>query len=221
MDLPAGELQKLQERLEVVLDHTLRDKSISGIARERKTSRPTVRKWIKRFEAEGLRGLFDRSSPGRPKRIAESVRDEIIRLTLETRPPPDLGEGRWTAELLAELCGISASHIANIWKEGGIDPPQHLQQVMHNPFRGVPLKINLQVPAWVKLNLELILKERDWTLHQYLLARLIDVDPDQAAGLEERREEAFDTLPGRWREALSKLPEGAPRSTRHRRGLLE
>ena len=149
MDLTAEEFQKLQDRLDVVLDHILWGKSISDIARERGASLPTIRKWIEWLEADGLHGLLDsKRSPGRPRKIPQGVRDEIIRLTLETRPPSDLGEDRhWTTRLLADLSGISASHIANIWREAGIDPRLHLQQVERNPDRKVPLRVDLLVPA--------------------------------------------------------------------------
>ena len=233
MDLSAEEFQKLQERLDVVLDHILRDKSISGIARERGISRPTVRKWIKRFEADGLHGLLDRKgSSGRPRKIPQFIRDEIIRLTLETRPPSNLHKKRrrtirrreergWTTRLLADLFRISASHVDNIWKKAGIDPRQHLQQVRRNPFRRVPLKINLQVPAWVKLNLELMLKERDWSLQQYLLARLVDADPDQLeAALDELYKETYENLPERWNSLLDRLPEEDPYSDAYQRKLM-
>ena len=226
MDIPAGEVQKLQklrERVDLVLDHTLRGIGISEIARERNTSRPTVRKWIKLFEAQGQRGLLDRPLPGRSRVIPQWVRDEVVRLTLETRPPNDLGEDRrWTTRLLGELFDVSPSHIANIWREAGIDPRQHLQQVVKNPFRPVPLRVEFDVPAWVKLNLELTLRQRDWTLRQYMLARLVDVDPDQlTAGLEERWEEVFETLRDLWSEAVSRLPVEDPRSPEYRHELKQ
>ena len=236
MDLTAEEFQKLQDRLDVVLDRILWGKSVSDIARERGRSRPTIREWIKRFEADGLHGLLDsKRSSGRPRKIPQFVRDEIIRLKLETRPPSDLNydkKGRlistkrpreergWTTRLLAGVFKISASHVENIWKEAGIDPPQHLQQVRRNPFRRVQLKIDLQVPAWVKLNLDLTLKEHDWTLEQHLLARLVDVDPGELqADLDELYEETYKNLPERWNSLLDKLPEDDPRSVVYQRNL--
>ena len=61
--------------------------SLISMTKQLAATYPTVRKWIKRFEAEGLRGLLDRKrSSGRPREIPEFVRDEIVRLTLETRP---------------------------------------------------------------------------------------------------------------------------------------
>lgn len=227
MDLSAEEFQKLQDRLDVVLDHILWGKSVSDIARERGTSQPTIRKWIKWLEADGLHGLLDRKrSSGRPREIHPFVREEIIRLTLETRPPSDLADGRgWTTRLLARFFDISASHVGNIWKEAGIDPSQHLQQVMKKPWRRVSLKIDLPVPAWVKLNLELLLKEHDWSLQQYLLARLLDADPDElTAYLDEVFRETYakiyEDFPERWNRLLDELPEEDPRLDAYQRKLM-
>ena len=215
------DLRTLQARLTYVSDHVVEGKSAAAIARERQTTAPTVRKWLLRYEEDGLPGLLDRRSPGRPRKIPQSVRDEIVRLTLQTRPPADLAPGRrWTTRLLARFFPVSPSHVANIWRDNGIDALQHGQQVARNPFRPVPLKIDLRVPAWVKLSLELILMERDWSLNQYVLARLVDAHPDQlSAELEERREEFLADLAVRWSRILAQLPEEDPRSLLYERDL--
>ena len=207
-------IAKLQARLTYVSDHLVEGKSAAAIAQERQTTAPTVRKWLLRYEEEGLPGLLDRRSLGRPREIPQWVRDEIIRLTLKTRPPDDLAEGRrWTTRLLASFLPVSASQVANISRDNGIDALQHAQQVGRNPFRLVPLKIDIEVPAWVKLHLELLLLERDWTLKEHILALLADAHPDRLpAELEERREEFLEDLAVRWSRILAQLPEEDPRS---------
>lgn len=187
------QLQKIQDRIGIVLDH-LSGKSVSAIARERGGSRPTVRKWIERFDAEGVEGLLSRSSPGRPREISPELRREVVRVTLEARPPPDLGE-QWTTRLLGEVFGISSSHISNIWEEEGIDPPLHLQQVKKNPNRTVRLRIDLSVAAWFKMNLIMHLDDHGWTLEEYLLARLVgDAPPGHLPPWEELREQALGAI---------------------------
>ena len=42
-------IEKLQERLDLVLDHLVEGKSAATVARERGTSAHTVRKWILRY----------------------------------------------------------------------------------------------------------------------------------------------------------------------------
>ncbi len=54
--------------------------SISATARRCETSRNVVRKWVRRFEAEGLAGLEDRSRRPRhsPNRTPEAVQERIL-----------------------------------------------------------------------------------------------------------------------------------------------
>ena len=55
---------------------------ISQTAREFKTTRRTVRKWIRRYREEGLRGLVDRSRAPKhiPHKTPEAIEREVIRL---------------------------------------------------------------------------------------------------------------------------------------------
>lgn len=46
----------------------------------------TVRKWVKRFNAEGVEGLLDRPRAGRNRRLTEADRSAIIALV--STPPP-------------------------------------------------------------------------------------------------------------------------------------
>ena len=46
----------------------------------------TVRSWIHRFNAEGVAGLGDRQRPGRPARLSETERSQIVAL-VKTVPP--------------------------------------------------------------------------------------------------------------------------------------
>lgn len=66
----------------------------------------TVRKWIKRFNAQGLAGLRDAPRPGQPRQYSEQARLEAVAL-LSRDPRQLLGEkaqGRtsWTLALLSE-----------------------------------------------------------------------------------------------------------------------
>lgn len=66
----------------------------------------TVRKWIERFNAQGLAGLSDAPRPGAPRKYSERARLEAVAL-LSRDPQEVLGakaQGRtsWTLPLLAE-----------------------------------------------------------------------------------------------------------------------
>src|SRR5579859_7066090 len=57
------------------------------LARDLSTTVTTVLRWRKRYEAEGLAGLFtDRPRSGRPKEISADKEDAIVKATIQTTP---------------------------------------------------------------------------------------------------------------------------------------
>ncbi|SQD94088.1 MULTISPECIES: helix-turn-helix domain-containing protein [unclassified Parafrankia] len=75
----------------------------------------TVRQWLHRFNTDGLDGLADQPIPGRPRRITETERSQIIELArsippgrLERTPAGELdaadpdGCAQWTLDTLTE-----------------------------------------------------------------------------------------------------------------------
>ncbi|WP_395111388.1 IS630 family transposase [Actinomadura sp. SCN-SB] len=102
-------------------------RSVAEIARMSGATRPTVYKWLDRYESSGLDGLIDQDRPGRPRGIPESVRSRVVALTRRT-PPASTGLSHWSSrEMSAYLKraeGVSVSHsvIARIWKEHDLQP---------------------------------------------------------------------------------------------------
>lgn len=101
-------------RLEMVA--TARAAGVSAAARAYGTTGKTVRKWVKRYEAEGGGGLADRSrrpkrSPGRTKRNLEKL---VVRLR-EEYPT-------WGGRRLVERYGLGCSAVTvyNILKREGV-----------------------------------------------------------------------------------------------------
>jgi len=87
---------------------------------------PTVVMWRSRFAERGLAGLADAPRSGKPATIPQSVRDEILSITL-TEPPVELGITHWSSRLLADRLrrdGKPVSHatVARVWKHFGIQP---------------------------------------------------------------------------------------------------
>jgi len=87
---------------------------------------PTVVMWRSRFAERGLAGLIDAPRSGKPATIPQSVRDEILSITL-TEPPVELGITHWSSRLLADRLrreGKPVSHatVARVWKHFGIQP---------------------------------------------------------------------------------------------------
>ena len=101
----------------------------SEIAATLKTTRPTVDKWIKRYEEEGIEGLVNRTSPGGPRQIPDRIRARVLALTRET-PPSALGISHWTSAEMSryikktEGVYVSKAWVAGLWREDGLKPWQ-------------------------------------------------------------------------------------------------
>ncbi len=111
--------QRLVERARIVLA------SADGapahvISEEVGISRPTVQRWLDRYEAAGLAGIEqDRPRPGRPRRITPEVEADVIRKTLHEKPPHGT---HWSTRRMAPETGLHHSQIARIWKAHGLKP---------------------------------------------------------------------------------------------------
>jgi transposase len=85
-------------------------------------SRPTLRKWARRFTADGEAGLHSKSR--RPHTLADSKRTpELTDRVLELRRGRNLGSARMQAELL-RLDGtrLSTSTIHGVLADAGVKP---------------------------------------------------------------------------------------------------
>jgi len=196
----------------------LNGQAISGIAREHGVSRPTVTKWVRRYDQDGVAGLLSRKSPGRPQSIHPAVRAEIVRLPQETRPPHDLGD-RWTTRTLADVFGISPASVSAIWRKAGHEPELHLQQVLSeqaNADRMVCVRMDLRVPAWLRLHWELCRRAKNATETISALSAL--TRPDEWATL---RSQVLPGLEKRWHDQTEALPRVNPRSLNYRSKLRE
>ncbi len=87
--------------------------SAADIAKRFGTSKPTVYKWVDRFEEGGVAALENQTSPGRPRSVSGPVRARIVALT-KMPPPQETGLTHWsTYEMVKYLKrheGISVSH---------------------------------------------------------------------------------------------------------------
>jgi transposase len=63
----------------------------------------TVRRWIKRFNAEGVTGLYDEPKSGAPKRVTDAYRERL--LIVVRRRPRSLGQpySLWTLQRLVDF----------------------------------------------------------------------------------------------------------------------
>jgi len=65
--------------------------------------RQTLRDWVHRYNAEGLAGLVDRRSPGRPPRLSARQTAELAELVERGPDPGEAGVVRWRRIDLKEL----------------------------------------------------------------------------------------------------------------------
>ncbi len=144
-ELEPGELEELQGAYDKTKDVRLRTRTqMILLAVEQNMTAPqigqivrkneqTVRRWIKRFNAEGLNGLSDAPRPGSPAIITSGYRQRL--LSIVRQRPQTLGQpySLWTlarlADFMAEETGlrVSTETVRRVLKDGGIvlSRPQH------------------------------------------------------------------------------------------------
>ena len=79
----------------------------------------TVGRLRKRFYQVRLAGIFDLPRPGAPRTISDEQVAEVVRLTLETKPPQAT---HWSTRSMAARCGLSNERVHQIWRSFGLQP---------------------------------------------------------------------------------------------------
>jgi transposase len=94
-------------------------KSNNAVAKELKTSRPTVVEWRRRFAEGGLQALFrDRR---RGKSFEPLTRAKEAEVIAKTQMPPQQAT-QWSCRSMAKICGISKASVQRIWNAHGLKP---------------------------------------------------------------------------------------------------
>jgi transposase len=99
----------------------------TDIAEMSGASRPTIDKWIGRYEVYGLGGLTSGTSPGGRRTIPGRIRGRVLALTRQT-PPEELGISHWSAGKMAAYIkrteGVSVSQpwVSRLWRDNGLQP---------------------------------------------------------------------------------------------------
>jgi len=105
---------RLRTRAQMVLlaaERRLVAEEIAGIVR---ASEETVRRWLKRYLAEGIEGLRDAPHPGAPRKVTAEYRGQLLHAV--RRRPRSLGMpfSLWTlrrlADYMAEQTGIRVQY---------------------------------------------------------------------------------------------------------------
>jgi len=90
------------------------------IMRRTGKSKTCVWRWQERFMDEGVEGLLHDKT--RPSRITPLGLDVVERVVARTLAEPPVEATHWTADMMAEATGISASAVRRIWKAHGLQP---------------------------------------------------------------------------------------------------
>lgn len=93
---------RLRTRAQMVLlsaEQGLKPTEIAVIVRE---SDDTVIRWLKRYQAEGVDGLNDAPQPGRPTKISEAYRTELLAAVRRRPRSLDLPFSLWTLQRLVD-----------------------------------------------------------------------------------------------------------------------
>jgi transposase len=113
--------QRVVERARIVLASAA-GQSGNAICAALAVTRPTVTRWLDRYEQEGRDALLtDRPRSGRPKRITPAAEQSVIARTLHTTPPADVAT-HWSTRLMAQATGLHHATIARIWRAHGLQP---------------------------------------------------------------------------------------------------
>ena len=90
-----------------------------AVAARLHVSPATVGKWRSRFVESRLDGLLDEPRPGAPRKISDSRVEEIVTLTLESKPK---GATHWSTRDMAKRVGVSAMSVSRVWRAFGLKP---------------------------------------------------------------------------------------------------
>lgn len=108
----------LANRAKIIL---LAEQGLSNtvIANQLGISNPTVALWCKRFITEGIDGLYDLPSGGRPRTYDDDQVAALIKKALDERPADST---HWSVRTLSEQTGISKSTVHRYFKLFGLQP---------------------------------------------------------------------------------------------------
>jgi transposase len=124
---------RLRTRAQMVLLTAERHLTAAEVADIVRSSEETVRRWLKRYLAEGVKGLRDEPHPGAPRKVTEEYCEQLVQAV--RRRPRSLGLpfSLWTlrrlADYMAERTGIRVTYesVRGHLKATGIvlSRPQH------------------------------------------------------------------------------------------------
>lgn len=90
------------------------------IIRRTRMTKPTVRRWHKRYLDEGVRGLKSDKTP--LSRVLPLPREILLKVIAKTVQKMPTNATHWNRTAMAEAVGISASSVGRLWADAGLKP---------------------------------------------------------------------------------------------------
>ena len=109
-------------------------RSNNALAKELKTSRPTILDWRARYVEGGVKALYEDRPRG--KSFAAVARSKEAEIVAKTQSPP-ANATHWSCRRMAETCGVSKASVQRIWQAHGLKP--HL--VKHSNCRTIRISL--------------------------------------------------------------------------------
>src|SRR3712207_4846887 len=105
---------RLRTRAQMILLAAERGLTAAEIAEIVRASEETVRRWLKRYLAEGVEGLRDVPHPGAPRKVTEEYKERLLHAVRQRPRSLDLPFSVWTlrrlADYMAEQTGIRVEY---------------------------------------------------------------------------------------------------------------
>ena len=180
---------RLHLRARIVWDCLIERHSEAEVAQALRITAKTVRKWCKRFLAEGMEGLSDQPRAGAPVQFAAEQRCEVLAIACANPTQYGYPEGTpWTLDLLTET---AAAHIAG---------PVMSRSSVHRTLSTVALKPHKE-KMWLHSPDPEFKEKVNQVVGLYLDppqdAVVLSVDEKTGIQALERRHESKPALPGR------------------------
>ena len=134
----------LRARIALMAD---RGSSTHAIAEVLNVSQQTVTKWRRQAALRGKDGLQEAARSGRPRRISDVARLQLVALACEVAEPegrstPTLDEIRTKAMAQGIVTGLSRSHLCDILQQADLRPHK-VRMWLHSPDPEFREKVNV------------------------------------------------------------------------------
>lgn len=94
---------RIRERTQIILLAAEQDMIAPQISTIVRRNDQTVRTWIRRFNAEGISGLYDAPRPGAPAQVTPAYQERLLEIVRQRPRSLDQPYSLWTLQRLADF----------------------------------------------------------------------------------------------------------------------